>query len=86
MSRNFNVNPSKPTDDLVGANLFTVKRLVGSIHVATSYLDVVRVVFRKARNLKSAKKPLKRGLIKCILETHKANRDMYVYVMTGKFN
>lgn len=85
MQKTFNINPNKPTEELNAVNMYGVKIRVGGIHVSKSYLYVCRKLIGSMKNFWKADKALRRGIIKAILETHQANRDLYYMVMSGNF-
>jgi len=76
------INESKPIEPMLFDNARTIKLKVGSIHCMTSNLSIIRKLWNK--RVKSASKELRRGWIKCVLETHLANQDLYLRVMCGR--
>jgi|GEM_PF-5930870 len=76
------INESKPIELMLFDNARTIKLKVGSIHCMTSNLSIIRKLWNK--RVKSASKELRRGWIKCVLETHQANQDLYIRVMCGR--
>lgn len=76
------INASKAIEPMLFDNERTIKLKVGSIHCMTSNLSVIRKLWNK--RVKSASKELRRGWIKCVLETHLANQDLYLRVMCGR--
>lgn len=75
------INESKPIELMIGDNERVIKCKVGSLHSMLSNLSVVRKLWNK--RVHHAPKELKRGWIKCVLETHLANQDLYIRVMNG---
>lgn len=75
------VNASKAIEPMQCDNERTIKLKVGSLHCMVSNLAIVRKLWNK--RVKSASKELRRGWIKCVLETHQANQDLYIRVMNG---
>ena len=76
------INASKPIEPMLFDNARTIKLKVGSLHCMLSNLAIVRKLWNK--RVKSASKELRRGWIKCVLETHLANQDLYLRVMCGR--
>jgi hypothetical protein len=75
------INESKAIELMEYDNKNVIEMKVGSIHCMTSNLSIVRKLWNK--RVKSASKELRRGWIKCVLETHQANQDLYIRVMNG---
>ena len=83
-STQFNVNKEKEVEKLNGDNMSILRLIVGSIHVSKSYFHVARMVFKKlGKGFKKQSKPLRRGLVLAILETHSSNKESYYRVMRG---
>ncbi|NBQ17644.1 hypothetical protein EBU24_04975 [bacterium] len=76
------INESKPIELMLFDNARTIKLKVGSLHCMLSNLSIIRKLWNK--RVKSASKELRRGWIKCVLETHQANQDLYLRVMCGR--
>ena len=76
------INKDKPIELMEYDNERVIKLKVGSLHCMISNLSIVRKLWNK--RVKSASKELRRGWIKCVLETHQANQDLYLRVMFGK--
>ena len=76
------INESKAIEPMEHDNERTIKLKVGSLHCMLSSLAIVRKLWNK--RVKSASKELRRGWIKCVLETHLANQDLYIRVMCGR--
>ena len=70
----------------IGNNAGIIKQKVGRYHVGTHPLKVVRDIYFSIEPETRAKipRPLKRGLIKMILETHEENLKLYAAVMGGR--
>lgn len=76
------INASKAIEPMQFDNARTIKLKVGSLHCMLPNLAIVRKLWNK--RVKSASKELRRGWIKCVLETHQANQDLYLRVMCGR--
>ena len=76
------INESKPIELMAYDNERTIKLKVGSLHCMLPNLSIVRKLWNN--RVKSASKELRRGWIKCVLETHQANQDLYIRVMCGR--
>lgn len=76
------INASKAIEPMLFDNARTIKLKVGSLHCMLSNLSIIRKLWNK--RVKSASKELRRGWIKCVLETHQANQDLYIRVMCGR--
>ena len=75
------INNQKPIEPMQSDNERVIRLKVGSLHCMLSNLSIVRKLWN--RNVKNAPKELRRGWIKCVLETHRQNRDLYLSVMRG---
>lgn len=75
------INESKAIEPMEYDNERAIKLKVGSLHCMLSNLAIVRKLWNN--RVKSASKELRRGWIKCVLETHLANQDLYLRVMNG---
>lgn len=78
---------TRPIEKLVGQNAGIVRQIVDrDVHVGRSYLSAVRHVCSKLGNtpLRSIPVPLRRGLILAVIEEHRANREVFDYVMRGR--
>jgi len=75
------INDQKPIELMQNDNERVIRLKVGSHHCMKSDLSIVRKLWNK--NIKMASKELKRGWIKCVLETHHQNRDLYLTVLRG---
>ncbi len=64
-----------------------LSRIVGNCHVGESYLSVIRTVISKMREghktFKSLGPKSRRTILREIIKTHKRNRQLYQFVMTG---
>ena len=76
------INKDKPIELMQWDNEKVIKRKVGQLHCMLSPLSVVRKLWNK--RVHHAPKALRRGWIKCVLETHLANQDLYIRVMCGR--
>ena len=76
------ITKDKPIELMQCDNERAIRMKVGSLHCMLSNLSIVRKLWNK--RVKSASKELRRGWIKCVLETHLANRDLYIRVMCGR--
>jgi len=76
------ITNSKPIELMQHDNERVIKLKVGSLHCMLSNLSIIRKLWNK--RVKSASKELRRGWIKCVLETHLANQDLYIRVMSGR--
>jgi len=75
------INEAKPIEEMSCNNKYSIESRVNRLHSMTSNLSVIRKLWNK--RVHHAPKALKRGYIKCVLETHQANRDLYIRVMNG---
>lgn len=75
------ITESKPIELMEHDNERVIKLKVGSIHCMKSNLSVIRKLWNK--RVHHAPKALRRGWIKCVLETHLANQDLYIRVVNG---
>lgn len=75
------INENKPIELMQWDNEKVIKRKVGELHCMLSPLSVVRKLWNK--RVSSASKELKRGWIKCVLESLEADKDFYVGVMSN---
>ena len=75
------INESKPIEPMSCNNKYSIEIRVNRLHCMTSNLSVIRKLWNK--RVHHAPKSLKRGYIKCVLETHLANQDLYIRVMNG---
>ena len=76
------ITESKPIELMEHDNEQTIKLKVGSLHCMLSNLSIIRKLWNK--RVHHAPKALRRGWIKCVLETHLANQDLYIRVMCGR--
>ena len=76
------ITESKPIELMEHDNERVIKLKVGSLHCMLSNLSIVRKLWNK--RVHHAPKALRRGWIKCVLETHLANQDLYIRVMCGR--
>lgn len=73
-----------PVERLTGPNRQHVERIVGGVHVASSWRSACREVYKRIgsrRRLRGYPRPLRRGLWLAVAEAHRANRDLYRHVM-----
>ena len=75
------INEGKPIEVMSCNNKYSIEIRVNRLHCMTSNLSVIRKLWNKRVHL--APKALKRDYIKCVLETHLANQDLYIRVMNG---
>jgi len=75
------INKDKPIELMECDNERVIKLKVGSLHCMLPNLAIIRKLWNN--RVKSASKELRRGWIKCVLETHLANQDLYIRVMNG---
>lgn len=75
------INKDKPIELMQHDNELVIKIKVGSLHCMLSNLTIVRKLWNK--RISFASKELKRGWIKCVLETHLSNQDLYIRVLNG---
>ena len=70
----------------IGNNAAIIKQKVGRYHVGTRPLQVVRDIYFsiEPKTRKKIPRPLRRGLVKMILETHEENLKLYAAVMGGR--
>jgi len=76
------ITKDKPIELMQCDNERAIKLKVGSLHCMLSNLSIVRKLWNN--RVKSASKELRRGWIKCVIETHLANQDLYLRVMCGR--
>ena len=76
------INESKAIEPMEYDNKSVIEMKVGSLHCMLSNLAIVRKLWNK--RVHHAPKALRRGWIKCVLETHLANQDLYLRVMCGR--
>jgi len=76
------ITESKPIEPMAYDNERVIKLKVGSLHCMLSNLSIIRKLWNK--RVHHAPKALRRGWIKCVLETHLANQDLYIRVMCGR--
>jgi len=73
-------------EKLIGRNEAIVKQILGrEVHCGASYLTAARAVFAKIKRetRRACPRPLRRGLVQCILKTHRQNKELYQDVMSG---
>jgi hypothetical protein len=75
------INHDRPVEPLVGENYDIVRMRLGNVHCMSSVLSQARIA--RPRNMRSVPVELRRGWALCVLETIRANRELYVYVMKG---
>jgi len=75
------INKDKLIEPMSCNNRYSIEIRVNILHCMTSNLSVMRKLWNK--RLKYAPKALRRGYIKCVLERHLANQDLYIRVMNG---
>jgi len=75
------ITKDKPIELMQCDNERAIRMKVGSLHCMLSNLTIIRKLWNK--RVKSASKELRRGWIKCVIETHQANQDLYIRVMNG---
>ena len=75
------INNSKPIELMQCDNERVIRLKVGSLHCMLPNLTIVRKLWNS--RVKNAPKELRRGWIKCVLETHHSNRELYLSVMRG---
>ena len=73
------INESKAIELMQWDNEKVIRRKVGELHCMLSPLSAVRKLWNK--RVSNASKELKRGWIKCVLETLEADQQFYVDVM-----
>jgi len=76
------INKDKPIELMQWGDEKIIKRKVGQLHCMSSPLSAVRKLWNK--RVKSASKELKRGFIKCVLESLEADQQLYVDVMGSR--
>lgn len=76
------------TEKLTGSNRYTVRRLIGNMHVSTPIRAAIRQVIQYQVDakagfvwLRDVPKPLRRGLYLCVIETMRENMAVYRSVM-----
>jgi hypothetical protein len=70
----------------VGQNLSLINLRVDRRHVGESCLSVVRHVKASCKAWKVLPKQIRRGIIQAVITRHKANRDLYIAVMSGNLS
>lgn len=78
-----NINPTRPVEELTGNNRGITRQRLGNIHVMTPILAQCRQV--RPLNMRTMPVELRRGWVKCVLDTIEEYRGTYVAVMTGRF-
>lgn len=70
----------------IGNNAGIIRQKVDRYHVGTKPLTVVREIYFSIdpKTRRKIPRPLRRGLIKMILETHEENLKLYAAVMGGR--
>jgi hypothetical protein len=73
-------------EEVIGNNKTQLQFLVGRFHVSISHLQIAKELSKalKTPPWRQLPRPLRRGFIKCIIETHNDNRELYNYVTKGK--
>ena len=75
------INEAKPIEEMSCNNKYSIESRVNRLHSMASNLSVIIKLWNK--RVHHAPKALKRGYIKCVLETHLANQDLYIRVVNG---
>ena len=73
------LNPTRPTEDLIGNNRGIVRQKLARIHCMTSVLEAAREC--RPKSMRRVPVALRRGLAKCIMETLAEFRGTFVGVM-----
>lgn len=69
-------------EPLVGNNRGIIRQKLGRIHCCTPLLEACREV--RPKNMRSMPVELRRGWVKCVIDTLAEYRGTYVAVMTGR--
>jgi hypothetical protein len=75
------INNARPVEELVGSNYGIVRMRLGNIHCCESLLTQAR--HARPKGMRSVPVALRRGWVKCVLETVAENRGLYRSVMYG---
>jgi hypothetical protein len=78
-----NINPTRPIEDLTGNNQGIVRQILGRCHCCSPILKLAREA--RPKGMRTVPVALRRGWAKCVIETNKEQRDLYVSVMRGAF-
>jgi hypothetical protein len=73
------LNPQRPIEELTGNNRGIVRQKLGRIHCMTSVREAVREC--RIPNRRNLPVELRRGLVKCIMDTLAEYRGTFVGVM-----
>lgn len=76
-----NINPNRPVENLVGDNRGIVRQILGRCHCCSPLLRLAREA--RPRGMRSVPVALRRGWVKCVLETAAEYKSRYVAVMSG---
>ena len=83
--RNRPLNPNgRRSEPIRGQNLQILHQVVDRQHVSKSVLSIMRIIREDMKNYRDLPRPLRRGIIKAVCEKHRANRDLYNAVMSGR--
>lgn len=77
----YHVDHRREVEDLVGANRGIVRQKLGREHCMTGVLAAARIC--KPKSLKRIPRELRRGWVKCIIDTLSEYRATYFSVMAG---
>ena len=78
------VSPDRPTEELVGQNRMIVRQILGRIHCCSSLLEAARAARPKRGCMRTYPVELRRGWVKCVIDTMAEYRGTYVAVMGGR--
>ena len=78
------INQDRPVEELVGANRSIAQERLGNIHCMSKPFVAARAA--RPKHMRTVPVPLRRGWVKCVLDTMRSYRETYVAVMTGNFS
>ena len=78
------INQDRPVEELVGTNRGIVRQRLGVFHCGHSALAAAR--HARPNGMRNVPVELRRGWVKCVLDTWAEYRGTYVAVMTGNLS
>lgn len=91
------LDPTKPVEELIGDNRGIVRMILGNVHCAQPLSEAARTVYAKLHGkarqatgqtlreaLRTYPRPLRRGLVLCIVETLREYTADYRAVCSGR--
>ena len=76
------INPDRPVEELTGLNRAIVRQRLGNIHCMSSLLEQAR--HARPKNMRGVPVELRRGWVKCVIDTMAEYQDTFVAVTTGR--